>query len=185
MVVFPAMIGLRSVFVVGLTLATLPALAAPRAAALVPAMRPAAAVELRDKFHDAVSRGLSSSGRDVLAPAEVRMRLSGNDEQLQCSSAGACAARAAASLRVEYTVGSEVVIAGKDYPYRLRLLDASGKELAKTEDTCDICTQKEAEDGRTKAASRRVGLNKSMLEAQPAPPQAAVEQPAPPPPPPK
>jgi hypothetical protein len=177
--------GLRTVFVVAALVSAGPALAAPKVAALVPTLRPSGSAELRDKFHEAVTRGLTSAGLDAVPSGEVRMRLSGTDE-FTCSAAGTCAARAATSLRADHTVGTEVVIAGKDYTYRLKLLDAAGKEIGRSEETCDICTQKEAEEGLTKAVSKLASSNRAAIEAAGAPPVAVTPPPkveAPPPPP--
>jgi hypothetical protein len=158
-----------------LLLFALPAFAAPRVAALVPSLKPPGATEVRDKFHEAVASGLSAAGMTVLPPAEVRMRLQSSEEQLQCSGPGPCAQAAATSLHVEHTLATEIVIAGKDYTIRMKLLDASGKELARSEDTCDICTVKEADDAVSKAATKLASANRALLESTvpPTPPPPA------------
>lgn len=202
--------GVRSLFLVAALTVSAPALAAPKVAALVPTLRPSGSNELRDRFHDSVTRGLGAGGVDPVPTGEVRMRLSGSEEQFGCSSAGSCAARAATSLHVEHTVASEVVIAGKDYTIRMKLLDAAGREVGRTEDTCDICTVKEAEEAVTRSATKLVTANRAAIDSAPtsaappartetppprvepppparvehppAPPPARVEHPAPPPP---
>ena len=37
---------------------------------------------------------------------------------------------------------------GKDYVIKLRLLDAVGRELAKVDEPCDVCTLKEADEAK-------------------------------------
>jgi hypothetical protein len=154
------------------------ALAGPRTAALVPQLRPPSPNELRDRFHEAVSRGLSQSGLETVPAAEVRLRLQVSEEQLNCAGTGICAARAALNLRTDKLVSSEVVIAGKDYTIRLKLIDAAGREVAKLEETCEICTVKEADEAVTRAVSKLISTNRAAVDAVSAAPPPA---PAPPP----
>src|SRR5258708_289516 len=107
------------------------ALAAGHIAALVPQIKPPPAPELRDRFHEAVARGLLSGGDDVVPSTEVRLRLGGSDEMLNCSGVGACVARAVQTMRVDRVVATEITATGKDYTIRVRLLDPVGRELAK------------------------------------------------------
>lgn len=160
------------------------AAAAPRVAALVPAMKPAAAPELRDRFHEAVTRGITTAGGVETVPAgEVRMRLAISEEQLTCSAAGVCAARAALTLRTDRLVATELNIVGKTYGVKVRLLDAAGREIAKADETCDICTVKEADDAIARAASKLIASNAALItEAKPV---AAAEPPKPVEPPPE
>src|SRR5689334_19515228 len=116
---------------------------ADRVAALVPQVKPPPPAELRDRFHEAISRGLQASGTEVLPAAEVRMRLGSSDEMLNCSGVGPCAARSAQALGVDRLVSSDVTVAGKDYQIKLRMLDPVGREIAKVDEPCDICTVKE------------------------------------------
>src|SRR5437763_8286346 len=51
------------------------AAAATRVAALAPQLRPSANNELRDRFHEALTRGLTSPDLEVIPAGEVRMRL--------------------------------------------------------------------------------------------------------------
>jgi hypothetical protein len=169
------------VLVLALVGAAGPAFAAPKVAALVPTLRPSGAAELRDKFQDAVTRGIADGGVDAIPTGEVRMRLAGTDA-FTCSGAGPCAQKAATTLRADHTVASELVIAGKDYTIRLKLLDGTGKEVAHTEDTCDICTVKEADEALARATAKLISSNKAAMESgattmvSPPPPR-----PAPPP----
>jgi hypothetical protein len=165
----PAVCG--HVVVAGLLLQVAGAFAAPRTGALVPTLRPAAANELRDRLHDSVTRGLSAAGMDTVPAAEVRMRLALSEEQLSCSGPGPCAARAAMNLRTDRLVATEVVIAGKDYTIRLRLLDQAGREVGKVEESCDICTVKEADEAVSRAATKLINVNRAAItESAPAPP---------------
>jgi hypothetical protein len=157
-----------------------PALAAGRIAALVPQIKPPPAPELRDRFHEAVSRGLATGGDEVVPASEVRLRLGGSDETLNCAGVGACLPRAVQIIRVEHVVATDIAATGKDYTIHLRLLDPTGRELAKADDACDICTVKEAEDAVARAAGKLAATART-LPVEPPPPPPKVEPPPPPP----
>jgi hypothetical protein len=169
---------LRSVASLLVLLVSSTAVAAPKLAALVPTVKPPAAPELRDRFHEAVTRGLTAGGEDVIGAAEVRLRLGASEELLNCSGPGACVARVAQTLHVDRAVATEIDVNGKDYVIKLRLLDAVGRELAKVDEPCDICTVKEADEAVARAATKLAAAAKS-LPAETAPP-ARVETPPPP-----
>ena len=78
-----------------------------------------------------------------------------------------------------------MVIAGKDYTIRLKLLDGAGREVSKTEETCDICTVKEADEAVARATTKLLSAAKpalSAVEATPTPPPPKAVEPTPPPP---
>ena len=154
------------------------AAAAPKLAALVPQMKPIGAPEVRDRFHEAVTRGLTAAGDDVLGAAEVRLRLGASQELLDCAGTGACMARVAQTLGIDRGVASEIDVNGKDYVIKLRLVDAVGRELAKVEEPCDICTVKEADDAAARAAGKLAAAEKA-LPAETAPPATAETTPPP------
>jgi hypothetical protein len=161
---------------------TASAASADRVAALVPQVRPAPPVELRDRFHEAITRGLPSGGTEVIPAAEVRLRLGTSDEMLNCVGVGPCVARSVQALTADRVVASEVNVTGKDYVIKLRMLDPVGREIAKVEEPCDICTVKEADDAMTRAATKLTAAAKSLpIETAPPPkvePQPKVEAPA-------
>jgi len=156
------------------------AAAAPKVAALVPTMKPSVAPELRDRFHEAITRGLTAAGDDVIGAAEVRLQLGASEELMSCNGVGPCVARAAQALHIDRAVASEIDVNGKDYVIKLRLLDAVGRELAKVDEPCDICTVKEADDATARAAGKLAAAEKALPTETP--PVAAVETPPPPPP---
>ncbi len=170
---------LRSVASLLILLASSSAMAA-KVAALVPQIKPPAAPELRDRFHEAVTRGYATGGDEVIGAAEVRLRLGASDEMLNCAGTGPCVARIAQNLRIDRAVATEIDVNGKDYVIKLRLVDAVGRELAKVDEPCDICTVKEADDAVARAAGKLAAAAKS-LPPETAPP-ATVETPPPPPP---
>ena len=157
-------------------LASTSALAAPHVAALIPLTKPTAAPELRDRFHEAVTRGF---GDDALGAAEVRLRIGASEEMLGCTGPGACVARIAQNLRVDRLIASEIDVNGKDYVIKLRLLDAVGRELAKVDEPCDVCTLKEADEAVARASGKLAAAAKSLPAETP--PPAVVETPPPPP----
>jgi hypothetical protein len=174
-----------SLVVVGGLLVSTVAGAAPHVAALVPQVKPIGAPEVRDRFHEAVTRGLQAAGDDVLGAAEVRLRLGSSEELLGCSAGGPCVAKVAQTLKIDHAVASEIEVNGKDYVIKLRLLDATGKELAKVDEPCDICTVKEADEAVARAAGKLAAAEKA-LPPETAPPAVAetpppkVETPPPP-----
>jgi len=157
-------------------LASTSALAAPHVAALIPLTKPTAAPELRDRFHEAVTRGF---GDDALGAAEVRLRIGASEEMLGCTGPGACVARIAQNLRVDRLIASEIDVNGKDYVIKLRLLDAVGRELAKVDEPCDICTVKEADDAVARAATKLAAAAKALPAEATSPPATAETPPAP------
>lgn len=158
--------------------------AAPRAAALVPKLAPNPIPELRNRFQDAVTRGITAAGADAIGAGEVRMRLSSSPELMTCDGAGPCAARVSIALRTDETVASEIVIGGKDYTIRLKLLDAAGREVAAANDECDICTQREAEETVAKATQKLIASAPAPAAAAPTPVPPETTTPATPTPPP-
>jgi hypothetical protein len=170
------------------SLFTASAASADRLAALVPQVKPPPPVELRDRFHEAITRGLQSGGTEVVPAAEVRLRLGSSDEMLNCAGVGPCVARSVQALSADRVVASEVNVTGKDYVIKLRLLDPVGRELAKVDEPCDICTVKEADDAMTRAAMKLTAAAKALPTEAPPPkaetqPQPTPPQPAPTPPP--
>ena len=151
-----------------------PAFGAPRGAALLPSLKPAGSPELRDRFHEAATRGLQQAGIEVIPAAEIRMRLGVSDEMMSCSGVGPCAARVGLLLRTDLLIASEIIVSGKDYSIKLRALDAAGRDVGHLDDSCDICTLNEADQAVTRAVAK--------LASQPRPAESrVVEQPPPPP----
>jgi len=157
-------------------LASTSAVAAPHVAALIPLTKPTAAPELRDRFQDAVARGF---GDEALGAAEMRLRIGASDEMLGCMSSGPCVARIAQNLHVDRLIASEIDVNGKDYVIKLRLLDAVGRELAKVDEPCDVCTIKEADEATARAAGKLAAAAKALPPETP--PAVAETPPAPPP----
>jgi hypothetical protein len=152
------------------------AAATAHVAALVPQVRPLGAPEVRDRFHEAVTRGLQAAGDEVLGAAEVRLRLGSSEELLGCTGTGPCMARVAQTLHIDHGVASEIDVNGKDYVIKLRLVDAVGRELAKVDEPCDICTLKEADEAVARAAGKLAAAEKALPVESPPPPK--VETPA-------
>ena len=135
-----------------------PALAAgSKLAALVPQIHPATSPELQNRFHEAVSRGLTGPDADLIPAAEVRLRSTNGtvvEDVATCGGSGVCALHAAAALHVDRVVATDVTISGKDYTIHLIMADAAGREIARAEEPCDICTLKEADEAAARAAAR-------------------------------
>jgi hypothetical protein len=175
------------VAVVAVWLPATAAQAAPRVAALIPQVRPNSTPELQNRFHEAVTRGLNGPDAEVVTAAEVRMRFGVSDELLNCAGPGICAARANTALRTDRVVAAEISNFGKDYTIRLVMLDAAGREVARTEEPCDICTVKEADEAAARASARLLLSTRGnppppRNEPPPPPPPRANEPPPPPPP---
>jgi hypothetical protein len=149
----------------GLIGLTSSAQAANRLAAMLPSLKPAGSTELRDRFHDAASRGLVGSGLEVVGGADVRTRLGGAADQLSCTGPGACAAKVAQTLSADHLVATEVTVQGKDYSFKLSIIDSSGREEAKLDDTCEICTVKEADQSLVRAIAKLLANNRTLITA--------------------
>src|SRR5438552_8408692 len=94
-----------------------PAMAA-RVAVLAPKMVPPGNAEMRDKFHDALARGMARAG-DVIPTAVVRGQLP--PDLLNCDG-GACVARAAQALGGADRVAiAEIEDVGKTYSIKVRV----------------------------------------------------------------
>lgn len=164
-----------------------PALAG-KVAALQPRFEPPVGAELRDRFHDALSRGLQQGGAEVVPAADVRSRLGGSEELAGCSG-GACAVQALGELKAERLALAEISVSGKNYIISLRLLDQGGAEMWHATERCDICTVREADEAVAKAASRmapwvgRPGPTDQAKAAAPPPPPPKLAAPTPAPPP--
>jgi hypothetical protein len=157
--------------------------AADHVAVLIPQTRPTAAPELRDRFHEAVTRGLQGGSDEITPAAEVRLRLGSSEELMSCAGSGSCVARAAQALRADKLVTADIDINGKDFAIKLRLVDAVGRELLKVEEPCDICTVKEAEEAVTRAATKLAAAARALPPDATAPPAKAETPPAKPEPP--
>lgn len=146
--------------------------AKPKVVVLLPQLQPAGAMELRERFHDAVIRGLAPA--QPMAGEDVRLRLGATPELLECKD-GPCVARVASLLEVQQVVVPEISVLGKDYSMTMRVYDALGNTEGTTpEDRCDICTFREA----TLAAEKAGGHAASFIEHLPSP-MATVAEPTP------
>lgn len=161
--------------------------AAERVAALVPQVVPPAAPEVRDRFHEAVTRGLQAGPNEVVPAGEVRLQLGSSPELFGCAGSGGCVARAAQALHAERLVATEVDVNGKDYTIKMRLVDAVGRELTKVDEPCDICTVHEAEEAIARAAGKLAAAARALPDAtattappETPPPVAAKPEPTPP-----
>ena len=122
-------------------------------AAMLPQIKPAPAQELRERFHDAITRGLVGDG-EVMPAAEVRRQLYPLPDLLECSW-GACIPRVAKALAADRVVVTEIEDLGKTYSIRVRVFDADGQELGRSVDgRCEICSLREAEAAVQATASK-------------------------------
>jgi len=123
---------------------------AVRVAPMVPIMKPTPSLELREKFQEAVARGLG----DTVPTNEVRVKLLSATDLFDCAG-GPCIARVATLLRVDRIVVTEIDQTGKTYAIKVHVFDGEGHELGKAvEEGCDICTVREADEAVQKAAAR-------------------------------
>lgn len=149
---------------------------AVRVAPLVPKLNPAAPNEIRDRFHDAIAHGLERSNAEIVAAPEVRLRLGSSEELLGCGQ-GPCLERAATELHADQLVAADIDVVGKQYTIKLRSLNPAGQVLGQVEESCDICTLKEAEETASRAATRLISV---AMPQRPQPPARAGEPAAPP-----
>lgn len=164
---------MRAKMALGLTMLSLPA-AAERIAALTPIV-PDAAPEIVERLHDAVLRGLTEGGRSAVPAAEVR-ELVALRADLESCRRGPCVRALSDALRAQRILSSTVEIAGKNYNMSLELLGGgTGRVLASTTASCDICTLAEAEASLQACAAN---LAKSAPPWPPAAPVAKTKAPA-------
>jgi hypothetical protein len=150
--------------------------AAAKTVALAPHMTPPPPVEIRDRFHDSVVRGLAKGGADVMPAAEVRMQLGIDPSLLTCEGGGKCIGRVTTLLSADRVVTTDIEDIGKTYTVRVRVFDESGQSLgAVAEERCDICTVREAGVAVERAAEKVV----PQLAPKPAPRAAPTEAAAP------
>ncbi len=147
---------------------------AERGAALPPALKPAGAVELRDRFHDAIARGLRDAG--VIPAAETRARLAA--EGITDCVIGGCVQRAATVMRAPWVITSEIQVTGKDYVFHLLLIDGNGRLESKVDEPCDICTVKEADEALARA-SAKLSATAAHIALQAERPAPVMEAPKP------
>ncbi len=127
-----------------------------KVAPLAPRLPVSAAPELRDRFQDAIARGLqlgAVTGVEVMAGSDVRVRLQANNELLGCQG-GTCLTRAVTELKVDRLALAEIDVSSKNYSIQLRLIDQGGAEIWRTAENCDICTVREADEAVARAAAR-------------------------------
>ncbi len=125
---------------------------AARVAVLLPDVQPAVTAELAQRFHDAVTQGFAASAADVVPAAETRLRLSSVQEIERCTS-GSCTSQAAALLGATRIVTIHLSALGKDYSLRLTLLEG-GQEIARVDETCDVCTVREVIESLHRAGAK-------------------------------
>lgn len=117
---------------------------AGRVVPMLPQIKPAVSQELRERFHDAVARGLAQEG-EVVPAVEVRRQLYPIPDMAECSWGG-CMPRIAKALRADRMVVTEIEQLGKTYSIRVRVFDAEGQEMGRSLDgRCEICSVREAD----------------------------------------
>ncbi len=162
-----------------------------RVAALAPQFKSGGNTpELRDRFHEAVLKGLSSlsgpSGPngelgDVVTLSETKRRL--GEELLSCGNQASCLPKALRALQVNRLLSTELSVIGKSYNISMRLYDGEGHELTHVEELCEICTVREADEAVTKSATRLAAASRTfpVQVAVPAKPDKSPEPVRPPP----
>jgi hypothetical protein len=164
------MVSSRFLLVVSLFVASVAQ--AGRVVPMVPQIKPAPPQELREKYQEAVGRGLGGES-EVVAPSEVRTRLS-SPELAECAG-GPCMARVAQALHADRVVVTEIDQVGKNYAIRMRVFDAAGQELGKASDGCDICSVREADAAVTRVAGKVAPL--TVVKTPPKTEEAGPEAP--------
>ena len=121
---------------VGAVLLFSPSLFAARLAVLAPKVDADSPVSegRRNKMHDALAQGLSDvAGADftVLSGEEVRQRLSGSADVLNCQKGG-CIAQASSQLQLDRVIVAQITmktaVGGSAYQIRLTAIDPTGKQ---------------------------------------------------------
>jgi hypothetical protein len=147
----------------------LPTLAgAEKLVPLAPDMKPAPVKELRDRFHEAIARGAVGTDVELVPTNEVRKLLSGLPALADCVG-GACIGNVATTMHAGQVLVTHIDQTGRRYVVQAVVFDATGKEIGKGEERCDICTVREADETVTKAVRKAVA---SIVVTPPTPPVA-------------
>ena len=97
------------------------------------------------------------------------MRLGMSNDLATCAGSSACVSRVASVLRVDGWIATDVVASGKRYYIRVQLLDSQGREISRAEETCEICTLKEADDAAARATAQLWSRRWSRPSPEPEP----------------
>jgi hypothetical protein len=162
--------GLATLVLVG---AAVTARAETRVAPLTPRVTPPATVEIVERFHGALAQSLERGrGLSVVPLQEIRLAQSQPD-LLACNAAG-CLQRLASLLMATRVLATDVRVVGKAYAVSVRVFDELGREVARAERRCEICTLAEAE-----ATIARIGAEVELkLGAAPPPVSPPTSVPA-------
>jgi hypothetical protein len=133
------------------------------------------APDVRGKLEAAVVGGLAASGADVVDSAETARRIA--DKGLAGCETSTCLAGIGQAVGARYLVRGNIDAAGGRYDVRLEMIDgASGAVIEMRADRCEICTEVEAYETASVAASAlkaQVSKRQATLAAAGAPPAPA------------
>jgi hypothetical protein len=123
-----------------------------RVAPLVPRVTPPASVEVVERFQAALAQSLMR-GRNVSVVPLQEVRLAQSPPDLLACNAAGCRQRLASLLMATRLVATEIRVVGKAYAMTVRVFDEHGREVARTERHCEICTLVEAEETLARAGA--------------------------------
>jgi hypothetical protein len=133
-------------------LAALPAQAGKLRIAVLAVTVEHAAPEVQRKLEAAVAGGLAASGADVVDSAATARR--STEKGLGQCETSTCLAAVAEATGARYLIRGRVELVGRNYAVHLEMLDGlTGGPIDMREDRCEICTETEAYETASVAAS--------------------------------
>jgi hypothetical protein len=138
------------------------------------------APDVREKLDAAVAGGLAASGAEVVAAAQTAKKIA--EKGMTGCETSTCLAGVAQALGARYLIRGHIGMDGRNYAVRLEMIDgASGGVVEIREDRCEICTENEAYEAASVAASalkaavskRNVALAAGELAGRAGPPLPA------------
>ncbi len=127
---------------------------AERVAALPPRVTGAARVTLQDGFRASLAGGLASAGHDAAAALDVDRALAQHPALAACTT-DVCLAQLGGLLSARAILRSAIeVIGSSNYSFRIDLYDVRAEHVtASIDDTCTVCTVREANEALSRASS--------------------------------
>ena len=152
---------------------------------LEPEMPADTASQFRERFMEAVAKGIGGAGFEEISPREVRQRL--DSMNVATCSGGDCAEKLVVAFGADGAVKVSIEQKHKNFRFSVDIFDSAGHVVGKTEtDRCDICTQNEAALGleklvRAHCIASAAQLSRAADEEGPETPHKNAVTPAKPP----
>lgn len=112
--------------------------------------------ELSESFRKGVTGGLEGAGFEVVPEEELRKFYDRRPDLARCASVS-CFTETGALLGATRVIEGGIQTEENNYRFTLRLIDLPDGALLAQEDSCDVCTLREAADALSLSASSLIG----------------------------